>query len=127
MRAIAVGVDVVTGAFGYQHTDLALPGVAGLSFSRAYYSAAVTDTITNGVTSGSPLGPKWTHSWQYSVWFPSGSTIALKLPGGHTYSFLSAAGVYGGQAGSDGYFTQDTGTHYTLTTMWKCCGHGRRA
>ncbi|MHB8577107.1 MAG: DUF6531 domain-containing protein, partial [Dehalococcoidia bacterium] len=114
------GVDVVTGATGSAHTDLALPGLAGtLAFSRAYATAALTETVSGpaGLSVG-PLGPRWTDNWQYAVWFPDASTVALQVPGGQTFSFYLGPSGYVSQAGADASFSQDnqSGTHYTLTT-----------
>ncbi|MHB8575753.1 MAG: DUF6531 domain-containing protein, partial [Dehalococcoidia bacterium] len=114
------GVDVVTGAFASVHTDLALPGVSGtLAFTRAYDSAAVTEAVTGPpATIVGPLGPKWTHNWQYAVWTPDANTVVLQVPGGQTFNFVANGSSYVSQAGADATFVQDNPTtgHWTLTT-----------
>jgi RHS repeat-associated protein len=113
------GVDVTTGAFDYAQTDLALPGVLGISFARGYSNQANTAAVIpgGGPSATGPLGPKWTHTWQYSFVFLNSTTLSIRVPGGGSYVFFQTGGLttWLPTAGTDATLTS-SGSTYTLTT-----------
>jgi hypothetical protein len=64
-----------------------------------------------------PLGPKWTHNWQYSFVFLNSTTLSIRVPGGGSYVFFQTGGLpnWLPTAGADAPLT-NAGSTYTLTT-----------
>ncbi|MHB8575189.1 MAG: RHS repeat-associated core domain-containing protein [Dehalococcoidia bacterium] len=112
------GGDVASGAFTTAHTDLALPGLSGgLAFTRAYSTAAASTTVSaTGALVTGPLGPKWSHNWQYRAWQPDSTSMAFALPGGQSITFVGQNGVWSAPAGVDATLVQNSSTRWTLTT-----------
>lgn len=119
---IGKGVDAATGAFMTGGTDLALPGRSGylpLDQTRSYSDQAITAGVVGGVLTQGPLGPKWSHTWQYRSWTMTGAnTLVVQAPGGGTYAFdyNSTYGVYTGQEGINATIDQPNNSFWTLTT-----------
>jgi hypothetical protein len=105
----AGGIDLASGAYLYQHTDLALAGRSGylpLSFSRAYSDQAISGGVSNGAVTTGPLGSKWTDNWQYSLQAVNpGQTVVVFTPGGPCAFNNNGSGTYVGQAGLNATLT----------------------
>src|SRR5262249_44912926 len=80
------GINVGTGSFSTSATDLAMPGrVLGFAFTRSYNSA---DDRTG------PLGPGWTHSFNWKI-TDSTSSIEVRQGDGWRDTFTrNANGTY---------------------------------
>jgi RHS repeat-associated protein len=88
------GVDLTTGGFGYAHTDLALPGVMGIAFTRGYANQATPVQMTSSGPFSGPLGPKWTSNWSYQLIQLDATDVMLRLPGGSSYTFMLVGGAW---------------------------------
>jgi YD repeat-containing protein len=109
------GADATTGAYVAGHTDLALPGVMGLSFTRSYDNQDVTATLSGGNGYAGPLGPKWTHNWRSYLSTLDGSDVLIRLPGGMSLIFTLNGGTWTPPAGVDASLVL-SGGQWTLTT-----------
>ncbi len=117
------GVDLVSGAYQTTQTDLALSGLSAylpLTFTRAYANQAITEVAAGSSINQGPLGPKWSHTWQYRLQVLSaGSTVVLWTPGGggYTFDWNSGSSSYLGTTGVNGEVTQQDSTHWTLNSI----------
>ncbi len=117
------GVDLVTGAYQTTQTDLALSGLSPylpLTFTRAYANQAITAVAAGSSINQGPLGPKWSHNWQYRLQVLSaGNTVVLWTPGGGAYSFdwNSGTSSYLGTTGVNAELFPIDSTHWTLTSV----------
>ena len=103
-------VNLATGNYIYDHTDLRLPG-RGLpfEFKRTYNSQDTTFTV-------SPLGPHWTHS--YNIFLSNAvSNVVIVYGDAHSESYTTNGGAaYRGERGVHSSLTNNGNGTFTLTT-----------
>jgi YD repeat-containing protein len=83
-------VHVITGNVYFDQTDVSVPGVQSLAFTRSYNSRLAYRNV------GSALGRGWTHSYSRSLSFPDGISIDFRGDDGVPvfYQDLDADGVF---------------------------------
>ena len=100
-------VNLGTGVFTTHASDLSMPGrILSLAFGRWYNSA---DTTTG------PLGPAWTHSYNWRV-SDSGATVELRRGDGRRDTFTrNPDGTYANPPNVFDTFVKNGDGSYTLT------------
>lgn len=100
-------VNLATGVFTAQAEDLVLPGrVLGLAFGRSYNSA---DTTTG------PLGPAWTHTYNWRV-SDAEATVEVRRGDGRRDTFTrNPDGTYANPPNVFDALTKNADASYTLT------------
>ena len=102
-------VNLATGNFIYDHSDLTIPGIGfPFEFKRAYNSKDSRFT-------GAPLGHRWTHSYNLLLSTSNGAATIV-FGDGHSETYTNSAGVYFAEAGIYNVLTTNVGGGFILTT-----------
>ena len=102
---VADPIDPATGAFLYSNDDLAVDAVMPLIFSTCYSSAVPTPS-ENPIYTGTPLGNRWTHSYNTRLARDANGQTLYVLWGNLSIDAFgipsSITGVYANTGGSQG-------------------------
>ena len=102
-------VNLATGNYIYEHTDLRLPGKGfPFEFSR-FYNSKFSDQ------SGLPLGFGWTHSYNIRL-STTVSNATVTFGDSHSETHILSAGQYTAEAGIYDILTNNPGGSFTLTS-----------
>jgi YD repeat-containing protein len=105
-------VDVITGNYHHQNTDLSVPGKGvPLTFTRTYSAQAL-----RGTSLGAPLGEKWTHNWQTTLDHLASGPVVIRLPGGTKLFFTKPGSTWVSKPGVEASLVENGGGDWTLTT-----------
>ena len=100
-------VNVATGDFTHEHTDLFIPGKGiPLEFTRVYHS---------GSGFSRSLGVGWSHNYDFYLTFNS-LDVSVFYPNGHAVLFEESSGTYTPRAGVFDTLVKDGSTYVFTTT-----------
>ncbi len=103
-------VNLATGNYAYQHTDLRIPG-RGLAFefTRSYNSKDPMASVL-------PLGYGWNHSYNIHLWVNDSNSVVVAFGDGHEETYATDGA--GGYVAEPGVFNTlvSSGDGFTLTT-----------
>ncbi len=116
-------VSTLTGALGYDHMDVSIPGRGpAIQFARSYNSNDTRVTT---------LGPGWTHSYNIRLTSPGDGTndIVLVGPQGRSDRYVESGGAFNAPLGVHRTLIRNADETYTATdkaqTEWRFDGSGR--
>ncbi|MDG9667079.1 DUF6531 domain-containing protein [Hahella sp. CR1] len=102
-------VNLATGNYTYEHTDLTLPGI-GIPFAFNRYYNSKDANFRNG-----PLGYGWTHSYSAQLIHEAGFSVVV-LGDGNRETFSNSGGSYTPDPGIHNKLTDNSDGTFTLTT-----------
>lgn len=104
-------VNLATGNYTYEHTDLNIPGRGILfEFNRSYNSK-------DSRFLGNPLGFGWTHSYNIRLSINSSNNLDVLFGDGRSETYIdNADGTYHGETGVNSSIVKNNDGTYILTT-----------
>lgn len=116
-------VSTLTGSFGYQHTDISIPGRGPtIDLARSY---------NNNDTRTTTLGPGWTHSYNIGLFDPDDGTsdVILVGPQGRSDRYVLSGGTFTPPPAVYRTLVANADGSYTATdkaqTVWQFEPNGR--